>query len=82
MNRVSPPADDLSRAGRGAVGRLTAGVRCAAFWTAVAVTLAYAPLFALWSGQVPPDLLAGTVGLHTVALLAGHRHNRDADGED
>lgn len=67
------------QAGSAAVSRFVGVIEGIAFWVAVVLPALYVPTLSLYGTErIPVWALAGIVGIHVVALVVGHRHNRPA----
>ena len=66
---------ELPRSAASAAASMFAPVRAAAFWSAVALPLAYVPLVATGAAWDLPLVFCALLALNALAFLVGHGHD-------
>ncbi|AFK19324.2 MULTISPECIES: hypothetical protein [Haloferax] len=78
MSGIPSTSDSLALDSASTLGRIAfEPLKVFAFWSAIALPLAYLPLLAsgLDSGELP--LFAGLIALHAATLVLGRNHGQD-----
>ena len=75
MDRHRTYVSPLSTVRRICANRGVDVLRGVAFWTAIALTLAYLPIFAMLSTPLSIEQYTAIIGLHAVTLVVGHDYS-------